>query len=276
MQQLLEQSRPLDVEAPIFDLSGYQFVAPSAIASLAALVLKLARERRRPRVLCPDRSVHGYLCRAGFFAGIEGAAEIQPPVSEYDRLHSRIREGSNPLVLELTRLESGAALPNRLNQIVSVLRKRFRYLKHDAFDVATAISEICQNTFDHNHDACGFLTMQVYGRGAKRFLQVGVADYGDGITASLARNAKYRGLSDFEAIKRATELGSSEHDDPTRGTGLYHLLAIAYRQQGSVQIWSGSAKIRYRFDKRQGWGFAVPSLPGVHISLSLHARQTPP
>ena len=271
--RLLERNDPFNGGTLCFDLTGYTFVAPAAMASLAALLSHLARDGRNARVLCPDPTVHGYLCRAGFFGVAETIATIEPPMTPYARIYSAVRGGSNPLVLELTTLQNGAALPNRLDQIVSVLRHRFQYAKPDAFDAAIAISEVCQNTFDHNSNACGFLAMQVYGRGAKRFLQIGIADYGDGIATSLARNPAHRGLTDLDAIHRATDLGTSEHDDPTRGTGLHHLLDIAYRQKGSVQIRSGTSKVRYRFDQQKAWDLPARRVPGVHIALSLRARQ---
>ena len=78
--------------------------------------------------------------------------------------------------------------------------------------------------------------------------------------------------TDLAAIKLATRLGTSEHDDPTRGTGLYHLLEITYKHRGSVQIKSGAAKARYRMDKRQGWAFTVVPTRGVHLALTLPSK----
>src|SRR6185503_9760628 len=134
-----------------------------------------------------------------------------------------------PMLVEVTRIDSGGAVPPLLDQIVWVLRYRLKYRKHDAFDVTTAVSELCQNTFDHNSGTPGFVAMQVYGKESKRFLEVGVSDLGAGLAETLRRNPK-NGLirSDLGAIKLATKLGTSEHDDPTRGTGLFHLLEITY------------------------------------------------
>ena len=72
----------------------------------------------------------------------------------------------------------------------------------------------------------------------------------------------------------AIEPGTSEFEDPTRGTGLYHLLEIAYKHEGVVQIRSGEGKVRYRMDQRKGWGFHVPRMPGVQISLNLPSKAT--
>jgi hypothetical protein len=78
--------------------------------------------------------------------------------------------------------------------------------------------------------------------------------------------------SPLEAIRLATKLGASEHDDPTKGTGLYHLLEIIYKHEGSVQIRWGSAKVRYRMDKQAGWTFHVARMPSVRVALTLPTK----
>lgn len=177
------------------------------------------------------------------------------------------------MLIEVTKIQNGAELPALLDRIVYVLCHRLKYKKHDAFDVTIAVSEICQNTFDHNTHSCGFLAMQVYRGGPGRFLEIGVADYGDGLAATLKRNPHNPPiLSDMEAIHQATQLGTSEFSDRTRGTGLYHLLEITYKHGGSVQIRSGGATMRYRMDKQQGWGFHVVPMPGVQIALTLPTK----
>ena len=119
--------------------------------------------------------------------------------------------------------------------------------------------------------------MQVYGKGAGQFLQIGVADCGVGLRQSLATNPKYAALrSDEDAIRASVELGTSSYTDPIHGTGLYHLLEIAHEYEGSVQIRSGTAKARYRGDKGRGWLFTVAYVPGVHVEFSLRRRGLDP
>jgi hypothetical protein len=254
----------------VFDLTGVRFVAPSALVQLAAACHALARGGHKPKIAIDVDSVRSYVARAGFVSVIEDVAEMEPFMSP---LLYGSRRGANPLLIEVTRIKSGYELPDLLDQIVWVLRNRLKYKKFDAFDVATAISEICQNTFDHNQYTCGFLAMQVYGKGSRRFLEIGIADYGDGLAATLARNPRNGVIqSDSAALEVATRLGTSEHDDPTRGTGLHHLLELTYKHEGSVQIRSGAAKVRYRMDKRKGWFFSVPLMPGVQVALQLRSK----
>jgi hypothetical protein len=179
------------------------------------------------------------------------------------------------MLIEVTKIERGRDLPELLNDIVMVLRGKLKYKKRDAFDVATVISEVGQNTFDHNKQTCGFIAMQVYEpRPGRSFLEIGIGDYGDGIAKTLRRNPNNPANStDLEAIQIATRLGVSAHNDPTRGTGLYHLLEIAYKHEGMVQIRSGSGKVRYRMDKRVGFPFSVAYVPGVQIALQLNRKK---
>ena len=269
---LLEQQRPFDSAHGLFDLSGIKLITPAAMVQLASACYALNQRGCRPVIKVDDVSVRSYLRRSAFLNVVQAVAQIEPqvPFSPYDH-----RSGLNPMLIEVTKIETGAALPALLNQIVWVLRHRLKYRKYDAFDVTTAISEICQNTFDHNAPTCGFIAMQVYGGGARRFLEIGVADYGDRLAATLRRNTKNPSmLADLEAIRLATKLGTSEYDDPTRGTGLYHLLEITYKHEGLVQIRSGSAKMRYRMDKKAGWAFRVAAMPGVQVALSLPSKMS--
>lgn len=267
---LLREQDPFGSGKRKFDLRSIQWISPAALTQLAAAVYALSANGPAPEIVIEQESVRTYLLRAGFFDVIETVAKIDPEISAPIRYE--ILRGSNPMLIEVTKIENGADLPELLDKIVWVLRHRLKYRKYDAFDVAMGLSEICQNTFDHNHGTCGFLALQVYGRGAKRFLEMGVSDYGEGITATLRRNPKNNITSDIQAIQAATRLGTSEHDDPTRGTGLFHLLEIAYKHQGSVQIRTGRGKVRFRMDKKIGWTFSVPPAPGVQVAITLPAK----
>jgi anti-sigma regulatory factor (Ser/Thr protein kinase) len=271
--QFLADHRPLTDGDNRLDLKGITLITPGALVPLTALCHAMAKLGKNPVILTDDASVRRYLLRSGFVAEVSSVALFEPRITPASAVLYSHRQGSNPMILEITRITNGAALPELLDQIVRVLRYHLKYRKRDAYDVTTAISEICQNTFDHNSGTAGLIAMQVYGKGENRFLEIGVSDDGAGLAVTLRRNPKNGPiLSDLDAIQRATELGTSEHDDLTRGTGLFHLLQITYRHKGSVQIRSGSAKVRYRMDRQQGWGFSVAPAPGVHVALTLPAK----
>jgi hypothetical protein len=267
---LLKRQNPFQSANRTFDLTGMHFIAPSALVQLAAACYCLGRDGRQTTILVDDDDVRSYLLRSGFVQVVQTVVRFQPRMSGLLTLTYDFVKGSNPLLIEVTKIQSGAELPDLLNRVVHVLRYRLRYKKNDAFDVGIAVSEICQNTFDHNTHACGFFAMQVY---QKRFLEIGVADYGDGLATTLRRNPDNLLIaSDREAIYQATQLGTSEFNDRTRGTGLYHLLEIAYKHKGSVNIRSGAAAMRFRMDKQQGWNFPVISMPGVQIAVTLPTK----
>lgn len=99
-----------------------------------------------------------------------------------------------------------------------------------------------------------------------------MSDYGPGLAVTLRRNAMHAGVvSDSQAIRVATKRGTSGiSDDPTRGTGLYHLLEIARKHAGTVDLRSGTARSRWRMDRdEQAYSFTVPRLCGVHVAISL-------
>ncbi len=208
--RLLESNNPFAAGESIFDLRGTRFISPCALVQLAAACHGLAGAGRRRDHRVEDEAMRSWLLRAGFVRVVQPVTHFLPSISPaHARLFDLMRN-HNPLLIEVTELRSSANLPALLDQIVRVLRFRLRYQKHDAFDVAKAVSEMAQNTFDHNHDTCGFLAMQVFGSGSNRFLEVSVADCGPGIRATLRRNPAYAALTtDRQAIQYATRLGIS-------------------------------------------------------------------
>lgn len=253
------------------DLRGVKLITPSALVQLAAGCYALAEANRYPTILIEDTSVRSYLHRADFMGAVEPVARFVPQPSRLLEVAYGHRRGGSEMLIEVTKIQTGEALPALIDRIVTVLTDRLRYSKNDAYDVAIAVSEIAQNTFDHNTRSCGFLAMQVYEKAG--FLAIGIADHGDGLATTLRKNAKNPPVAtDREAITLAIKRGTSEYDDVTRGTGLYHLLEIAYKHEGLAQIRSGSAKVRYRMDKKQGWAFNVAPLPGVQVALNLRTK----
>lgn len=213
--------------SPTFDLRSITWITPAALVQITAVLHTLSSIGKRATILLQGSPIRSYLDRVGFTPIAEAVATLIPERASLIPLPYSNRHGSNPLLIELTKIDSGAALPELLDRIVLALRRRLRYKKHDAFDIAMVMSEVSQNAFDHNVSTCGFLAMQVYGKGRKRRLEIGISDHGVGLRETLRRNPTNARISnDLDAIQAATTLGTSEHDDPTRGTGLYHLLEI--------------------------------------------------
>lgn len=268
---LLTRQRWFDSEEPRIDLDldCFGFISCACQTQLAAACFLLSRTFQRPIIQISSTDLRSYLSRSGFFTAVEAVADIEPTVGPLLRRMTR-RRGSSDLLIEVTRFSQAGELPPLLDQVVDTLQGRLGFSDAESFDVGVAVSEAAQNVLQHNEQGItGFLSMQVYRGSGGNFLQIGLADDGIGVRASLQRNPEFRLTDDVEAIKVASALGTSEYVDPTRGSGLHHLLQIAYRHEGTVQFRSGSGRVRFRMDKKRGWAFNVPAMQGVQIELSL-------
>lgn len=271
--QLLREQDPFGKPGGLLDLRGISLISPAGLVQLAVVCHELAESGRSALISVDDESVRSYLARSDFLTAVNSVAQFEPALDpELYRPYTALR-GSSSLLIEVTEIEPGQPYSDLLDKVVQVLRERLKYRKSDALDIGIAISEIAQNTYDHNSRDCGFLAMQVYRSDTQPFLEIAVGDYGYGIAHTLARNPTNLPIpSDTHAILKATQLGTSQYTDLTRGTGLYHLLRIALKHQGAVQIRSGRAVVRFRMDTGRHWAFQVPPMTGVQIALTLPAK----
>ncbi len=202
--QMLQEQDPFAKENPVINLGDIQLITSTALVQLAALCFALSESGQRPSILVNDAAVRSYLDRARFLSAVEAVANIEPPLYHYVPGSYASQRGANPTLIEVTRIATRAELPKLLDSMILVLTDRLKYRNQDAFDIATVASEILQNTLDHNNAACGFAALQVYGQGTHRFLELGVADYGNGLTVTLARNPENMPIaSDLDAIMKA-------------------------------------------------------------------------
>ena len=271
--RLLVEQDPFGDPGCCFDLRSYKFISAAALVQLIVACRSLGDAGRKPVILLGDRNVAEYLARAGFVRSVQKVAQFEPPFAHDYLKQMRRRYGTSLYLVEATRIKPGIYLEGLLNQVVDVLMTSLLYRPRDAYDVASGVSEICQNSLDHNSQTCGFLAMQSYGEGKSRFLEVAVADYGVGLATSLARNRRNASFtSDLDAIRSALTVGVSGCDEPTRGQGLPHLVSIVRKHAGSIRIRSGSAVLGYRMDRSSGareTALSVSSMCGVQISFTL-------
>jgi len=75
---LLERHNPFSSTDCTFDLTGVEFIAPSAEVQLAAACYGLAREGRRPLIVMNDEALRAYLIRSGFIQVVQPVAQFQP------------------------------------------------------------------------------------------------------------------------------------------------------------------------------------------------------
>lgn len=267
---LLNEQDPFGQANPVIDMCWLSFISPTALVQLACMCHLLSSSGKQPTLRFMDRKVLQYLLRSQFVDAVCDVAVFNPTFrsTEPDRMATRI--GRNPLVLEVTRVQSSDDVQAVVSKILFVLREKLGYADKPALDVAIAVSEIGQNIYQHNPGVPGFVAMQAYKQKRGRLLEIGISDAGVGLVATLNRNEAVQGLiTDRGAVRRAIQVGTSEFNDPSRGRGLPLLIDLVVDQGGTIQLRSGSALGRYNKARRKGREFEVPHLAGVHMSLNL-------
>ncbi len=268
-------------EPVVIDLRGLEFIDLFGMAGLAYLCGDLRDGAGREVGLeLGEGTACGFLERAGFFdilpVAVTERCDLPPARLDYMRLFY----GGNRALIEFTRIDSHRTIDDVLDKAMHILRHRLRYSRNETRGLAMMLSEVCRNILDHHGDgdrAEGLVAMQAHGRAGDRFVQVVVGDRGRGIRHTLSRHPDYAGLSsDVEAIARSVQLGASEHDDPTHGTGLYHLLRLAGQSGGTVHLRSGGGKLYLRADRGERRLLSVPMLSGTQVVITLPARVPPP
>lgn len=279
----LRQENPFNRADGRLDLSYISFVTPIGLVSLAATCYALAQRGKQPTIFIDDNfDLFTYLDRAGFVTAVKPITVFEPaflkPIYKY-------RFGSIDTLIEVTKLHTGtiSEINDLMDQVLSgkvesVLAEKLDYNRNDAKDIAIAVSEVCQNVFEHNKEnfTCGFIAMQVYEYKniKKKFLEIGIADYGDGIAKTLKRSPKkFKISSHLDAILLATKYGVSEYDDVTRGSGLNYLLELVEKHKGTLQIRSGDVAVRYRMDRGEMTSHSGPWMPGVQISFMVGSKK---
>ncbi len=254
-----------------FDLSDYEFVTPGGMVLPALAIRQACSSGTTPVLTVPNANMRSYLARAGFLKHLSDRAQIEPPHTSSEDLPFDVRRGQNPLLLEITVQTEAGDLPEIIDRVIWVLRRRMSYRKSDAFDIGIVISEIWQNAFDHtNGPVTTIAAMQVYGSPGNGRLEMAIGDDGDGVLSSLRRNPTLpRFATDTKAIRDAIKLNVSEHDDRTRGHGLALLVDKVFSHDGAVTIRSGRGKVHIRMDKGQGWAYQVPHLSGTQVVVNL-------
>ncbi len=264
----------------MIDLRGLEFIDLFGMAGLAYLCGELRDGAGREVGLeLGEGAACGFLERAGFFdilpPAVTDRCDLPPARLNYVRLFY----GGNRALIEFTRIDSHHTIDEVLDKAMHILRHRLKYSHNQTRGLAMMLSEVCRNILDHHADrerAEGLVAMQVHGRAGDRFVQVVVGDRGQGIRRTLSRHPRHAGLSsDTEAIARSIRPGASEHDDPTHGTGLYHLLRLAGQNGGMVHLRSGGGKLYLRADRGEPRLLSVPALSGTQVSITLPTKATP-
>lgn len=257
-----------------FDLRSLSFIDMFAMVGLVYLCIDM---EAAGCVVALHVGEGSFLERAGFFQLLPPAITDRCDVQPAHLLLTSAHFGRNPAIRELTLIDSQTTLDAILREMIKALHGRLKYSPRESTHIGIMLSELTQNILEHHDDPTkvkGIIGMQIFGQGAERFMELVVADHGDGIWQTLRSNEKYAYLaSDADAILLSTEAQVSRYDDFTHGQGLSNLLRLAQLHGGSVNIRSGEGKVYYRTD-RASRQFTVPALAGTQFSIALPTKAT--
>jgi anti-sigma regulatory factor (Ser/Thr protein kinase) len=271
-EKILQMAEKTQEKQTVFDFSKIGFIEPYSMAGL--LLLGRNHLRSTGEKIVADKiplQIHQYLARMDFFAhGIY--TEAKP----LDRKKLLSRSSFSKRVIELT------GIPNKeresvkaIGAAVTLFRKRASHiLKHfmaenTADMLVTAISELCQNVFEHSLDS-GFFTVQSYDTGSAHIVRLVISDSGIGIEGSFRDKEDRFPEKGAAIISRA--LRSTISSKRPFGYGLCQVNEIVTRLGGSLFIRSDAASVAVLNKGSKRGTFlkdGLASFPGTQVSITL-------
>ena len=213
-----------------FDFSKINFVKPVGVVVLSNLIEYLRKTKVKVRFKghTANTAANVFLDDAGFFNHY---------LKEYVFENHASRKTTIPLELVANK-DATSFLYTKLMPWVG----REVGLSEDSLSaIRTSIEEIFHNIRDHSGVGIGCVFAQHFPR--DRTIELAISDFGFGIP-ELVRT-KLPGISDTDALKKATEQGfSTQSNVRNRGAGLTNITRyITQRNNGTILISSGKAQI---------------------------------
>lgn len=238
--------RPVTGEA-VIDASKLEFASPLDLVGIASLIASSARDASVRLIPPTDPNVANYLLRMDLPSGFDGRVRVDPSFAP------ETPRDDTPALIEVTSVQDLSAV-----DVISsrVFRRLERVLPtNTCYQVLQIIGELLENAATHGSSPNGtFLAAQYYtgtSSGMPPGFWIAVADAGIGIRTHLANNPAYKGLTDLDAIRVASQPRVSGTTDTTRGWGLTSVReAAGHAAPGRVVIRSGRA---------EGWFFVGPA-----------------
>jgi anti-sigma regulatory factor (Ser/Thr protein kinase) len=257
------------------DMSEVHFIEPYSMLGFLLLGRNYLRATgTKPMLTDMPLPVHQYLSRMDFFE--KGIYREEKKLDEGKKLS---RNAASRRVIELT------DIPNKERESVKaiadavvIFRRRAShilkfFIAENAADMlVTAISELCQNVFEHSMDS-GYFTAQAYEYERAHIVRLVIADSGIGIEESFSARRDSIVELGAELIHRAftTPISSKR----PFGYGLCQVNAIVGRLSGSLFIRSGSASVAVVNKGSRNGVFLKNGLspfPGTQISITLSSE----
>ncbi len=268
-------------EPVVLDLRSVEFVEPSGLCGLAALLEFLIPRSAEVGIALSGRNVPAYLERMNFFRIFGARIKTNVDVASLEER----RRGNPGTLQELINFHSEEEIPGIINRISEILENKEYPLRERAAICAT-LSEICANAVEHGASPFGaYAAVQAYqhivsGRhGDPRSRErrgeevlIAIADGGVGVRETLSRNPEYAELTqtDNDALRHALKMGVSGTGEIGRGGGLAVVGQISARAGGSLSLRSGAGRITFYGDRTNSRN--VPPFPGTFVRVSLPRR----
>lgn len=260
------------ISTGVLSLAAVDFVRPDGMILLLLGLVYVLHELPYIILEIPNIDMRAYLARAGFFNALPSNVIVEPSLTRDELCKADRYNGNCASLLELTIVESVNELPKLLDRIVEAAECLLHYPSDLACDVGILVSEVWQNAIEHGKGKYTAGVMQVYGRGKHRRLVLAIGDNGIGIASSLIGNEKFKHIdNDLDAIETAIMPKVSGLLDTTRGNGLARVVEKTTKQNGILNIRSGSARLRRQGERNAHWNHHLPKLPGTQIVVSLAA-----
>ena len=229
------------VKRVIIDLRGIEYANPyGALGIVMICKILYGTFAQKVNLFLPteDKGLRfsSWMDALGFLKAVENITNIKgyTPI---------LNINPNPNFIPITIISTGENVYEAINDIEkrvqSVVIKRLKYTKEEAYRFVTIMSELCQNLFYHSapegEEPWGYIAMQAY----NECLKFAVMDLGIGIPESLKSSHKF--TDDRQAIKLACEAGITSNEGG-RGLGLFRTVEIIKQARGYLNIRSGTAK----------------------------------
>jgi histidine kinase/DNA gyrase B/HSP90-like ATPase len=259
-------------EMVALDLRSVEFVEPTGLCGLAALLEFLTARASIVGVRLAGYNVPAYLERMNFFRIFGHRIETNVDVATLEER----RRGNPGTLQELVNFHSEEEIPDIINRISEILENKEYRLRERAAICAT-LSEICANAVEHGASPFGaYAAVQAYhhivsgGRERRgEEVLIAIADGGVGVRETLSRNSKYAEFTktDNDALRHALKMGVSGTGEIGRGGGLAVVGQISARAGGSLSLRSGAGRVTFYGERTNSRN--VPTFPGTFVRVSL-------
>lgn len=254
----------------VLNLANVRFGTPSGLVGLLLAAETARRYHDSVVINLKDDEFRRYLSRSRFIEFASPTCRLVPGLSEREGIRFAHRYGRSKDLIELTRLEVAEDLRGLIERTIDTLTEGLGYSRRQAFRVVTMVSEAGMNLIEHA-GIHGYAALQSYSPPSGRFVELAIGDAGRGIRDRLRENVSFTATpSDIAAIKLAVRPGVSTFG-PSRGIGLAGLVTATRAHGGSLQVRSGTGRVRIRAGRPQLLPFEGARFPGTQITITLPA-----